>query len=328
MAWGDNSVGQLGNGTTGNDSAVPKPVTGLTGVTAISAGFAHGLALLTNGTVMAWGDNRYGELGDGSTASSANPVAVSNLSDVTAIAAGGDFSLALLGDGTVMAWGDNGYGELGDGNTTGSDVPVPISGLNGVTAIAAGLEHGLALMGDGSVMAWGNNNIGQLGDGTPGGVSDTPLAVTGLAGYTVTAVAAGLDHSLGLLSSGTVVAWGDNRSGELGDDSVTQSASPVLVTNLNNVTAISAGSGFSLALISTNRRVYTWGLDAGSQSNAPVVVPKIGRTVSISAGGDFALAVKAQTSSPSIVRQRREASRSSGSRRPRPTTWPSSHRYG
>jgi len=315
MAWGDNTVGQLGNGSTGNDITVPKAITGLAGVTAIAAGFAHGLALLTNGTVMAWGDNRYGELGDGSTASSASPVMVTGLNDVTAIAAGGDFSLALLSDGSVMAWGDNSYGELGDGTTATSDVPVPVSGLNGVTAVAAGLEHGLALINGGSVMAWGNNNVGQLGSGNAGGVGDTPVAVAGLTGSNVTAVAAGLDHSLGLLSNGTVVAWGDNGSGELGNASTTESDTPVPVSNLTNVISISAGSSFSLALNSKNRRVYSWGLDAGTESDTPVVVPRIAGIGSISAGGDFSLAVRGKAPSPSNVEQRLTVGRAFGSRR-------------
>ena len=276
-AWGDNSAGQLGIGTTGNNIVTPKAIGGLTGVTAIAAGFAHGLALLANGTVMAWGDNSYGELGDGSTVGSDTPVAVSGLSDAIAVAAGGDYSLALLSDGTVMAWGDNSYGELGDGTTVGSDLPVPVIGLTGITAIAAGLEHGLALGSDGSVMAWGNNGAGQLGDGASGGTSDTPVTVTGLTGSTVTAVAAGLDHSLGLLSNGTVVAWGDNRSGELGNATMAESATPVPVSNLDNVTSISAGSSFSLALVSKTRDVYSWGLDAGVQSDAPAVVARISR---------------------------------------------------
>jgi alpha-tubulin suppressor-like RCC1 family protein len=292
LAWGNNSAGQLGDGTSGNDSANPVAVSGLSGVTAIAAGFEHGLALLSDGTVMAWGDNSQGELGDGTTANSDVPVAVSGLTGVTAISAGGDFSLALLSNGTVMAWGDDSYGELGDGTTANSDIPLAVEGLTGVTAVSAGLEHALALTDTGTVLAWGNDNAGQLGDGTTGGTSDTPVTVIGLNGPTVTAVAAGLDHSLGLLSNGTVVAWGDNSSGELGNGSNISSNIPVAVRDLSNIAAISAGSDFSLALGASNRFVYSWGLDATTQSNLPAVVPRIVNISSVSAGGDHSLAIK------------------------------------
>jgi alpha-tubulin suppressor-like RCC1 family protein len=282
-------------------------VSGLTDVTAIAAGFDHGLALLSNGTVMAWGDNSYGELGNGTTTNSDIPVPVSGLSGVTAVTAGGDDSLALLDDGTVVAWGDNSYGELGNGTTTSSDSPVAVSGLSGVTAVSAGLEHALALVSGGRVMAWGNDDAGQLGDGSTDGISETPVAVTGLTGSTVTAVSAGLDHSLGLLSDGTVVAWGDNGAGELGNASEVNSDTPVVVSDLANVTAISAGSNFSLALSSTEH-VYSWGLDATTQSDVPVEVRGISGITAVSAGGDHSVAVRGQNPVAPGIRHRAAAS--------------------
>ena len=140
-------------------------VSGLTGVIALAAGSWHNLALKSDGTVWAWGDNGSGQLGDGSTTDRSTPVQVSGR--VIAIAAGSYHSLALKSDGAIWAWGSNGSGQLGDGSTSYyNSTPVPVSGLSGVIALAAGSSHTLALKSDGTVWAWGSNYDGQLGDGS------------------------------------------------------------------------------------------------------------------------------------------------------------------
>ena len=113
-------------------------------------------------------------------------------------------------------------GELGNGTLTGSDVPGRVSGLSGVRAVAAGGRHELAVLSGGTVLAWGDDTFGQLGNGIASANGDTevPAAVPGLSG--VTAVAAGEEHSLALLSDGTVMAWGENRYGQLGSGSTAQ----------------------------------------------------------------------------------------------------------
>jgi alpha-tubulin suppressor-like RCC1 family protein len=266
MAWGANERGQLGDGTTnGPDhcyteaeptqcSTSPVPVSGLSEVTAIAAGQNYSLALLKNGTVMAWGSNGMGELGGGNSSWADDvPAPVTGLHGVTAIAAGGDTSLAILSDGTVMAWGANEFGQLGDGSLTQSDVPVTVSGLSRVSSIAVGAAS-LALLDDGTVMAWGSNISGQLGDGTQAGptecfplnfCSTTPVAVSGL--EHVAAIAAGGGQSLALLSDGTVMAWGLNWEGQLGDGTRESSDLPIAVSDLSEATAIAGGGEFSLA---------------------------------------------------------------------------------
>ena len=300
MAWGENATGQLGDGRTAS-SDVPVAVEGLTGVEAIAAGNDHSLALLSDGTVMAWGDNEYGQLGDGTTENSEVPVAVKGLTGVTAIAAGGEHSLALLSDGKVMAWGENEYGQLGDGNTNDSNAPVAVKGLTGVTAIAAGGQHSLALLSDGTVMAWGDNEYGQLGHSATeeeeheeqeGQMSDVPVTVEALTG--VKAIAAGGDDSLALLNDDTVMAWGEDTYGELGDGSITRSHEvPVAVSGLSGVAAISAGSEHSMALLSSGK-VMAWGENkhgelgngsSGEPSDVPVAVSDLSEVAGIAAGG-------------------------------------------
>jgi alpha-tubulin suppressor-like RCC1 family protein len=204
--WGDSEQGELGDGAAGPGtctamqacSTTPVAVSGLSGVTAIAAGGKHTCALLSGGTVKCWGDNDYGELGDGTIDQSATPVAVSGLTGAIAIAAGAEQTCALLSDGTVVCWGDNSYGELGDGTWTGpqnckyypcSMTPAPVTGLTAVTAIAAGGLQTCALLSGGDVECWGANTQGQLGDDTSAGpqtcmnglaCSTTPVVVSGL----------------------------------------------------------------------------------------------------------------------------------------------------
>src|SRR5207237_1349033 len=131
----------------------------------------HSMALKADGTVWAWGDNSYGQLGDGTFTSRSKPVRVTNLPSVTAISMGGRHSLALAPDGTVWAWGENDNGQLGNGTFTlaspyGIPTPAPVVNLTGVAAIAGGGNYSIALREDGAVWTWGRNNGGQLGQGT------------------------------------------------------------------------------------------------------------------------------------------------------------------
>jgi RHS repeat-associated protein len=274
LAWGGNPEGQLGSGGH-SPSYVPQGVPSLTGgVAAISAGFEHALALLANGTVMSWGDNRGGDLGSGTCCTSnPTPAKVSGLSGAVAVAAGYNHSLALLSNGTVMAWGGNQDGQLGDGGTEGSDTPVAVSGLSGVVAIAAGgccngEAFSLALLSNGTVMAWGAGRSGQLGNGSTVN-SDVPVAVSGLTG--ATAIAASSRDAYALLSGGSVRAWGENSNGQLGqgsnsgpseceDEAISLACAtrPVSVSGISTATAISASGPFVLALLA-NSQIVAWG---------------------------------------------------------------------
>ena len=285
MAWGANGSGQLGDGSTANSSApvivcapAPEPCPGshLSKVEAVAGGGDHSLALLEDGTVVAWGGNASGQLGNGTTTASDVPVAVTGLTGVTAISASREDSLALLASGSIDAWGRNGSGQLGDGTEAASDVPIAVCAvgqktpctedLTGAKAISAGYQHSLALLQSGTIVAWGSNATGQLGDGSRTGpeqcgsppvnlCAKTPVKVSGLGG--ASAVAAGGQHSLALLGSGSVVAWGWNEEGQLGDGASTGpeicglggpcSVVPVSVRNLADVKGIAAGGEHSLA---------------------------------------------------------------------------------
>ncbi len=351
--WGDNFYGELGIGTrTGPQTCVvpsedpdgqtnypcsttPIVVPGLSDVTALAAGEGQTCALLSGGTVVCWGW-MYGQPGDVST----TPVAVPGLSGVTALAAGLDYTCALLSGGTVECWGDNSLGSLGDGTTTGpetcsgnpcSTTPVVVQGLSDVTALAAGGGQTCALLSGGTVACWGYNEYGQIGagptsgpqecGGNPDPCSTMPMPVAGLSG--VTALAAGSSHTCALLSDGTVACWGLNSYGELGDGTSTGplagnhndrcSTTPVAVSGLSGVTAITAGGEYSCALLSDGT-VACWGAsplgelgdgtstgpqtcssNTNSQpatcSTTPVAVSNLRAATAISAGGAHACAV-------------------------------------
>ncbi|MBI4947259.1 MAG: T9SS type A sorting domain-containing protein [Bacteroidetes bacterium] len=280
-AWGWNANGQLGDGTTAT-KLTPVQVSGLTGITAVSAGAYYSLARKSDGTVWAWGYNNFGQLGDNTNTQRLTPVQVHGsgnvgfLTGITAVSAGMNtgglgeaHSLALKSDGTVWAWGLNNRGQLGDGTNTNRTTPVQVSGLTGITAVSAGMYYSLALKSDGTVWAWGFNWYNDLGDGTN---TDrwTPVQVHGpgnvgfLTG--MKAVAAGMYHALALKNDGTVWAWGNNGSGQLGQGTWTNSTTPLQVltgasgcsTYLCNITSIAAGYEHSLAL-KNDGTLWAWG---------------------------------------------------------------------
>ena len=196
----------------------------------VSAGEHHSIALKNDGTVWAWGNNDYGQLGDGTKTDSNVPVQVSGLSDVAAITAGGYHCIALKSDSTVWTWGWNAYGQLGDGSTANSVTPVRSTRLSSISAITGGGYHSLALKSDGVIWAWGRNNYGQLGDGT---TNDRTTQVQVVKLSKIAFIAGGKTHSVALKSDGTVWAWGYNVFGQLGNKTTTNSATPVQVKNIN-----------------------------------------------------------------------------------------------
>jgi hypothetical protein len=220
-----------------------------TTTTAISAGGLHTCALRSTGAMDCWGENEFGELGDGTSAEKTTPTAVSGLSSgVTAVSAGYVYTCALTRAHGVYCWGENLSGQLGDGTTTEKTTPTAVSGLSsGITAISASAEHTCALTSAGGVKCWGANESGQLGDGTTTNKA-TPTVVSGLSSG-VTAISAGGYHTCALTSAGAVKCWGYNADGQLGDGTTTNKITPAAVSGLSSgVTAISAGLLHTCAL--------------------------------------------------------------------------------
>ncbi len=257
--WGNNGSGQLGDGTTTNRST-PVDVVGLaSGVTVLGTGGYHTCALTTGARAKCWGENAFGQLGDGTTARRSTPVEVNGLaSSITALAGGEMHSCALTTGRGVKCWGWNAIGQLGDGTTIWRSTPVDAVGLaSGVTALAADGSHTCAVTAGGAAKCWGANINLQLGDGTNTNRS-TPVDVVGLASG-VAALAAGRFHTCALTTGGGAKCWGSNSDGQLGDGTTTNRSTPVDVVGLaSGVTALAAGYAYTCAL-TTGGGVKCWG---------------------------------------------------------------------
>jgi alpha-tubulin suppressor-like RCC1 family protein len=255
-AWGDNSYDELGNGTSGSmgDTDVPVQVPGLTGVSQIAAGNEFSLARRSDGTVWAWGDNTWGQLGNDTTSYGDVPIQVPGLTRVTQIAAGQDWAMAARTQGfittatSVWTWGRNDNGQLGDGTLTTRSTPEAVGGISvpGIREIAAGGDFALVLGSDGSVWGWGGDFDSQLGN-SPTFAWTAPVETIGMDSG-ITQLSAGASHALALRSDGTVLAWGNNQAGEIGTGAYSDPTLPVVVPGLTNVTQVSAGAEYSLAV--------------------------------------------------------------------------------
>ena len=241
--WGDNDAGQLGTGTpSATGSSTPVDVTGISTAAALTGGYNHTCALLSNGTVQCWGANYSGQLGDGSLNNSSIPVSVSGITNAIALSSGNnnDHSCAILSGGLtggpVECWGDNTFGQLGNGTTVNSSVPVTVTGITNATSVATGYGHTCALLSDNTVKCWGWNVLGQLGDGSTTN-SSVPVAVKGLTG--AMSITTGFTQTCASMFLGNIKCWGDNSYAQLGLGAL--STSIVTPADISVVTRTSAG---------------------------------------------------------------------------------------
>jgi alpha-tubulin suppressor-like RCC1 family protein len=265
--WGANGYGQLGNGSTA-DSSLPVPVQNLSGaVSAIIVGGHHACAIVASGAVECWGDNAHGQLGTGDSQPSKAAIGVVGLAGrATAIAAGDAYTCAVIG-ADVYCWGQNNYGQLGDSSQQDLPSPTRVQGLSAAaTSICAGVSHTCAIV-TGGLECWGTDisrtrngdafdsftamrmldldfgvtNVAAgldhtcvllgeklecWGPGVPAGQAWASLATP------IRAVATGEYHDCALATDDTVLCWGANGYGQLGDGTTADSPLPVRVSGL------------------------------------------------------------------------------------------------
>jgi len=279
------------------------PAPPLTDAVSVSVGSTHACAVMGDGTARCWGEETFGQLGDGQQIGILPvPTSVAGLTDVKAVAAGASYSCALKADGTVACWGGNVACQIGEGCALAGIVgdqssalnvlsPTAVTGLTGpATAIqASGLGDDTpgftcALLSDGTIECWGENLLGLGSD--PNSAAIAPTAVAGVAG--AVAMAVGGTFGCDLQSNGLVACWGLGPLGQPGTATSSYSATPVVVPGLTAVKAIAAGWFHACALLDDGT-VACWGdnssgqLGDGTQSSSPtpVMVSNLGQAVAI-----------------------------------------------
>lgn len=300
--WGENSCGQLGDGTTTNKST---PVKIMDNVIYVSTGSNHTVAIKDDGSLWTWGDNCYGQLGDGTTINKSAPIKI--MDNVIYVSAGDINTAVIKGDGSLWAWGQNGSGQLGDGTTEDSCSPMRI--MDDSVSVSTGF-HTMTIKRDGSLWAWGENSWGQLGDGTQKN-KFTPTKIIDNA----VSVSTGFTHTFALKNDGSLWAWGaefpsgavaGESSGDssynspiLGDTAISGSGTPVRI--MDNVVSVSTNFNHTMA-IKTDGSLWAWGYNSYGQLGDGTTTDKSTPTkimenvVSISAGLRHTVAIKSDGS--------------------------------
>ena len=252
--WGENSVGQLGDGTKIDRKTMVKV---MDNAAAVSVGSSYTAVIKTDGSLWTWGNNGYGQLGDGTNKDRYKPVKV--MDNVAAVSAGGSHTAAIKTDGSLWTWGSNNYGQLGNGTIDHTDTKgyKPVKVMDNVASVSLGSYHTTAIKTDGSLWTWGWNDSGQLGDYTTigygvGTIRNRPKKLMD----NVKAVSAGGSFTAAIKTDRSLWTWGSNRSGQLGDG--TNEDRNTMFKVMDDATAVSAGD-YKTSVIKADGSLWTWG---------------------------------------------------------------------
>ncbi len=274
--WGRMGYEQIGLDYSTDDKNYPTEIDDLSGIISICMSYDYSMALKSDGTVLAWGDNDDGQLGNGTYSDETTPVEVlladgeTPLTGIIEISCAGHLSAAVKDDGTVWTWGANADGELGVSTATASrNTAARVVGLSDVIGIASGGQYMnsrdwvsvYAIQGDGTVKAWGYNYYGQLGNNSTDD-SATPVSVLNI--ENIVSISAGLEHCLALTEAGELWSWGYNNYGQLGDGTNDSCHYPRKIDGISAIEAIGTGWYHSIAL-DEDSGLWTWGYNGSGQ---------------------------------------------------------------
>lgn len=259
---GFGASGQLGDNTTINKSSPVSIVGGFVDWSNVSAGIKHALGIRSDNTIWSWGNNGFGQLGDGTTSDKSSPISViGGFVDWSKIAANSYFNVATKSNGTVWSWGCNDTGQLGDGTTLNRSSPVSVvGGFTDWLQISSGASrHVTGIRTDGTAWSWGGNPYGQLGDGTTINKSSPVVVVGGFADWYQ--ISSGGTFATAIRTDGTAWSWGRNMYGQLGDNTTVNKSSPIsIVGGFNDWSNVSNGRFHTIA-VRTNGTAWGWGLN-------------------------------------------------------------------
>jgi alpha-tubulin suppressor-like RCC1 family protein len=294
--WGSNGSGQLAFGPTTvacrpaysdavtlNCSTLPVPAADSRRFKSVVAAGAFSCGLDLNGIAYCWGDNRYGQLGNGTWTSSTTPVLVSGGLTFEFLHGTNQHVCGVTADGSGYCWGRNYEGSLGDGSTEPRNVPTRVAGSLAFTVVETGGESTCAIATDGTAYCWGYNSRGQLGIGDSPMRSLVPAPVAG--DLTFISVAVGVFHACGITVDGSAYCWGEGQSGELGTGGTERHSTPVRVAGDIEFRAVTANGATTCGLATTNV-AHCWGWNyfgqTGTGSGAETVLvpsPVVGEFV-------------------------------------------------
>lgn len=275
--WGDNSYGQLGDGTTLSRSS-PTSVIGARSYSKVSSGDAFTIFIEgSTGRGYSTGYNNSGTLGINNITNQLSPTSIVGARSYRDVSAGFDHTLFIeASTGRAHTCGSNSYGELGINSTTRRSSPTSVAGARSFSAVSAGSYFSLALEGStGRAYAWGSGSDGKLGDGTTTSKS-SPVSVSG--GRSYSRIATGSNHAMAIeATTGNVYSWGLNSSGQLGDGTTTSKSSPISVVGGRSFKFISASGTRSMGYEESTGIIYTWGdrVLAPTQSTSPISMSRV-----------------------------------------------------
>ncbi len=258
--WGDNSRGELGDGSI-TLQAAPVPVAGGLTFQSITTGGLHSCGVTATADAYCWGANDNGEIGNGTTTDQPQPALVSGGHSFASVSAGTFFTCGVTTVGDAYCWGRNSFGQLGNGSSDENPHSVPglVLGAHTFATVSTGVDHACGVTAAGDAYCWGSNAGGALGNPTApecqGSACPTPVLVSG--GLTFASISVGR-HTCGLTTSDLAYCWGSNQFGEIGDGSTTGRTTPTAVAGGLTFTAVSAG-GVHTCGMATDGIAYCWG---------------------------------------------------------------------